>query len=996
MKIKLILLTALTLFLSNAEIKAQCPDSNAKLYLDKVQAAKNWTPTERVNSGNKVQRWTQISAWYAYNCECNQSTYTVKGVTKTRTANQAEAIRNNMNAISRTIQSNYPNAEFKPVIRNTPCGSGTQGGASGISGGQINNKTATQIEMENRFRNYNNAMNLKEQGENIAKAYAQQVKSYSELNRANSPEALLQNFNNNMQAIADLQTQNKADNLNQLTNTLNSTINDLNSGNHEGAMFSALSLLDQGEAKREARRKAEAYKQQLVIEAATQMSNFYWKAIELNNNAIDQYYQKAAYAFTKEEEEYLLKFIEHHNCIKVSMTNNFSYSSTSWTNNNCTSPTQVIGMSNNFIAKDIQYIQTAKRKYQLYLETNREVFQQGAMRFAGLAATTNPKIEYYYLMGHFAGKNNPLAAHSSFLTVQSMSPSYFDGDKSSEFEMIRLSLEKQFKKAIEENNREVIKSIIGGGLQNAVSIDGNSPIIYAITIDQPDVVQAFLNTDLKNKTETAITKKIRDVIMLASILDATNTIQRFSEMGYGVDFKVNDKSPLDIEIETKAIKSIYYLLETSDRKEDYLTRLRNQYSDIIKLEKIVNQGDLNLYKSLQSIDSKKKAIKYLYFDNDKLNFFKLLRNNENAVFLTKKTISKHQFRNDFYLTALFRIEERLDEDKERNSIYLAPFSEYVKYDLIGLIDFSIKHEDLQQIRDLIEDEGYAYSLYELEFQKRIKSGEEVYGNGKVQMSTINAFRKFEEWTRSNKDLTDEQLNDKFKSEVMPGYLAYQESINDFDEYVQNAKKSVLNDWRHDEKFIRNTVIISDEDINAHYLNYWIEKHNSRHTLSDSKGLNLLSASINRANSNTSSLNQFEPFEAKEHLKIATNLLQEFTLPKDSTFTLNFNYIVNKYSTSPSKLAFVNLAIEKKIQFDELEFYKLVDEIRYIETLNQYNIVKNNIELVIKNKLTDLSIKTNISRDYSFKNRKSKEIQVAFKQDKKYWRAVFEGNYNERH
>jgi hypothetical protein len=140
----------------------------------------------------------------------------------------------------------------------------------------------------------------------------------------------------------------------------------------------------------------------------------------------------------------------------------------------------------------------------------------------------------------------------------------------------------------------------------------------------------------------------------------------------------------------------------------------------------------------------------------------------------------------------------------------------------------------------------------------------------------------------------------------------------------------------------------------------------------------------------------EPFEAKEHLKIATNLLQEFTLPKDSTFTLNFNYIVNKYSTSPSKLAFVNLAIEKKIQFDELEFYKLVDEIRYIETLNQYNIVKNNIELVIKNKLTDLSIKTNISRDYSFKNRKSKEIQVAFKQDKKYWRAVFEGNYNERH
>ena len=191
MKIKLILLTALILGLSNAEIKAQCPDSNAKLYLDKVQAAKNWTPTERVNSGNKVQRWTQISAWYAYNCECNQSTYTVKGVTKPRTADQAEAIRNSMNAISRTIQSNYPNAEFKPAIRNTPCGSGTSGG-QGNNSISSNSVSPSQQKLMQSFANYNQAMSLKKQGEGIAKSFcrtSQRVQSIESSSFSTKPIA---------------------------------------------------------------------------------------------------------------------------------------------------------------------------------------------------------------------------------------------------------------------------------------------------------------------------------------------------------------------------------------------------------------------------------------------------------------------------------------------------------------------------------------------------------------------------------------------------------------------------------------------------------------------------------------------------------------------------------------------------------------------------------------------------------------------------------------
>ena len=981
MKNTFLLLVFISIILNNNKVSAQCVQ--AESYVAKIQNAQdNWSPTKYASSGKQISAWTQFATWNTYKCQCDSP--------DNLSDSEIPQLVNAMNATRGIISKEYSTYGTVPrVYKVSDCKKGNFNSTNSAS-----SKTSTQIEIENRFRNYNNAMSLKRQGENIAKAYAQQVKSYGELNQTNSPEALLQNFYNNMQAIADLQTKNKADNLNQLTNTLNSSLNDLNSGNYEGAMFSVLSLIDQGEAKREARRQAEAVKQQLIIEAATQMNNFYWKAIELNDNAIDQYFQRAAYAYTKEEEAYLLKYVEYHKCFKESMTTNFSFSSTSWTKNNCTAPTNVVSMSNNLIAKDIQYIQTAKRKYKLYLETGRTVFQQGAMKFAGLAASTKPKAEYYYLMGHFAGKNNPLVAYSSFLTVQSKSSSYFEGDKYSEFLMIKLCLEKEFKKAIKENNKEVIKKIVGAGIHNIVNIDEDSPIIYAISIDQPDVVQAFLNTDLEGKTQSVITKKVRDVIMAAAMLDAPNIIKRFSEMGFGLDFTAYNKSPIDIAIESKSIKSTYYLLGISERKQEYLTRLINQKSDIIKLDKIVNQHSLNLYKELQSVDSKTKAIRYLYFQNDKLNFFKLLKNNKDAIELAKSVISIEQFRRDFYIPALFRIEEKLDEDKDRLKLNLIPFSDYIKYNLIGLNNFMIKGWHLQQIKNLLDEEAYGYSLYELEKQTKVKkSGEELYHSYVVTEAEINTFRKREKFIRKNDIISDKMILDMCDNDNIELWKSYKNSFPEsYEELINDFRKNFLINFRNKEKHIRNTSALSDDDIRSFYKAEMYDAYNSLYFISDETGLNLLSSSVNKANSTRNS----SSFEVREHVKIAISLLRNFYIPKDATYKLNFYNIVERYSTKPEKIDFVNLAIEKKIKFNDTEFYKLIDEIRNIDNLDHYNLVKNNIDLVIKNNLTDLSKDIKMWRDYSFFKRKSKEVQNAYKRDKKYWKAVFEGNYNKRY
>tara|TARA_B100000809_G_C15119470_1_gene523735 strand:- start:66 stop:2723 length:2658 start_codon:yes stop_codon:yes gene_type:complete len=570
------------------------------------------------NENKQIQAFTQD--FYMYKCACLEEGLSEKGLEKKVIA----AMTHDKNSIkqiggSTSHLGNIPST-CKIVDR-----SGNSGGSSGST------QTPTQQKLMKSFANYNKAMGLKNQGIGIAKAFSKQVKNYSQLNKANTPEALLQNFNKNMQAIADLQIQNKSENLNQVTNTLTSTVNDLNSGNHEGALFSALSLLDQGEAKRLARREADAVIQNLIYQNQQQMTAFYWKAVELNNQAIQQYYEKAAYSYSKEEETYLLEYVRNLECHKEFMKNNFNYTSTAWTQNRCTVPDKRAYTSNNLIARDIQYINAAKRKYALYKKNGEPIFQQGAMRFAGLAATENAKIEYYYLMGHFAGTNNPLVAYSSFLTAKSKNSKYFIGDKSIEFEIIKISLELSFKKAIEENDQEVIKKIIGSGLHQSVSIEGYLPIIYAIKVDQSDVVYAFLNTELEGETQSIINTKVQSTLFMSSILDAPNTIQKFVDLGFSIDFSIDGETPLDVAEQALAINSFNKISELLGGQSEYT--LLN--SDAIKLRDLLISADvndtievMNIFHLLKSPRSKQKALELSFTTKNKAAFFTIYKSNK--------------------------------------------------------------------------------------------------------------------------------------------------------------------------------------------------------------------------------------------------------------------------------------------------------------------------------------------------------------------------------
>ncbi|ADY28785.1 hypothetical protein Celly_0954 [Cellulophaga lytica DSM 7489] len=602
---------------------AQCPE--AQSYVSKIEQADSWTPTERVSSGDKIQAWTQLGTWYNYRCECENG--------GNLSDTDLQRLVDHLNMIKGQISSKYSSYGSVPSTSISDCKKKTKNGSNASSklNNNSNSKSSTQIEMENRLVNYNKAMNLKTQGENIARAYAQQVKSYGQLNSTSTPEVLLENFNSNMQAIADLEAQNKADNLSQLSNTLSSSLNDLSTGNYEGAMFSALSLLDQGEAKREARRKAEATKRRLAYQVQQKMTAFYTKAVELNDEAINQYYEKAAYAYSKEEEAYMLAYIDNLECHKKNMENNFSYNNTSWLKNNCSVPVKKNYTVNNLVAKDIQYINAAKRKYALYKKTGEQVFQKGAMRFAGLAATENPKADYYYTMGHYAGINNPLVAYSSFLTAKSKNSNYFSGEKASEFAMVKLSLESSFKKAIEENDQEVVSNIVGAGLHQTVKIDNSLPIIYAIKIDKADVVFAFLNTDLVGKPQTVINKKVQSALYMAALLDAPNTIQKFADLGFSVDFSIAGKTPLDAAAESLSVNSFNKISELLGGQ----TKYNIENSDVIKLQHLLRSADVNdtikvidIFNSLNKPTPKYKSLELLLYAKKREGFFMVFEANK--------------------------------------------------------------------------------------------------------------------------------------------------------------------------------------------------------------------------------------------------------------------------------------------------------------------------------------------------------------------------------
>ena len=481
------------------------------------------------------------------------------------------------------------------------------------------------------YNNYKTATNLQNQGIRIAESYAAQIEKYSSLGYAANPQQLLNNFNNNMQKIADLQSQNKADNLQQLDNTLSTTINQINSGNGEGALLSGLSYIDQRAAQKEAQRRAEYQRQSLILEQQNKMSKFYWKAVELNNQAIESYYQNAAYSFYKTDEKYNLEYVKHHGCFADFMAANYQYNSIAWTRNNCPKPALKAVMENKLLPKDIQLINAAKRKQQLFVTTKNPIFQEGAMKFAGSAANEKPSAEYFYLMGHYASTENALVAYSAFLSAKKYDKNYFTGDKLTEFENIKNVLSDEFKQAIDDSNLDELKKAIDARIHEIIRIDNKIALLYAISSDKPDAVQLFLNDFAEGASQEDINNKVHKSIMMAAISDAPLTIQRFIDLGYSIDFTLQNYTPFDIALKSNSEQAMIVIAKNSNNSDNYQNKI---------IEHSKKKSDINTLNNLRSTSTsstQQQEITNIISDFDEKAYNKSINENTRTSYLNYLT-----------------------------------------------------------------------------------------------------------------------------------------------------------------------------------------------------------------------------------------------------------------------------------------------------------------------------------------------------------------------
>ncbi|WP_053991601.1 WG repeat-containing protein [Mangrovimonas sp. TPBH4] len=596
------------IFTYTQNIKAQCPEAEA--YVQKVQAADSWTPTERASSGKKIQAWTQLGSWHAYRCECENG--------GNLSDNDLSGLVEHLNLIKSQIASNYSAYGSVPSTSISDCKK--KGAASASSSGA--RKSSTQQKLMQSFANYNKAMNFKKQGETIAKAFAKEVEYYSQLNKAKTPEDLLEKFNNNMNAIAELQAQNKADNLNQIGNTIESSLRDLNSGNHEGALFSALSLIDQGEARRNAKRKAELYKAQLKREAKEQMDAFYKKALELNQEQISSFYNLSAYAINKNEETNYLSNAEYLECYAIDMKSNYTFNSTSWLTNYCDKPIVSEVIDNPYKTKLDKYQNAAERKMNLYHKYNNPIFKKGALRIAGAIANEKPSAASYYQLGHYAGTEQPLVAFLAFTTSKELNTSFWDATKNQEFFEVEKSLENYAQEVIEENEIEILKEFIRSGIHTKIQIKGYSLLEYTLLMDKPEIAQVFLDETTKLLKHDQKLNKVKEFMALATIFDAEKTLERYVNFGFDpFTISWNNKNLIQLSVDENSLNVFTYLLKKSEKKENIIQEYQN--SEIILAYKTKqldeSQEIIKNFNLIQSVKLKNNlTLHYYYLENSHL------------------------------------------------------------------------------------------------------------------------------------------------------------------------------------------------------------------------------------------------------------------------------------------------------------------------------------------------------------------------------------------
>lgn len=313
----------------------------------KAQLAKN-----NISKRGSSPVCANAAQFYAYLCACKN---------KPRTAEQAR----NLKATLEQIKASYNNygspcdgiGKITDAIPDCMVGDGN-GNTAGI-----NSNSTPFVEAD-----YRQVIDYKNQLDALAQSFSDRLSEIGELIQTSDPELLLRDFNSKMKDVNYVQSDINDAQANSVSQGIENIANAAKY-NDQTSLYQGIgslaSLYDLGEKKREAKAREE----ELRLQQRSQMSQIYWDAKRKIEQQKKDFENRAAYEEDAKMETYYLDLIENLECYEKQMLDNWSVSSTTWLDNNCTVPSKPSSaIPNNLISKEKLASDIAKRKYQIYLE----------------------------------------------------------------------------------------------------------------------------------------------------------------------------------------------------------------------------------------------------------------------------------------------------------------------------------------------------------------------------------------------------------------------------------------------------------------------------------------------------------------------------------------------------------------------------------------------------------------------------------------------------
>ena len=420
---------------------------------------------------------------------------------------------------------------------------------------------------------------IKKQGQQIAQSIASQLDQFATLNKTEDPQALINDFNNKMNNIDQLEINLEQQANSYLNNRSKELGNQIKSGDYMGAFANLAGSIESYSAMKQQAKQLEAQRAELERQKQAQMSAIWRKKYLYTVQVISQLRQQAAFAASKTEEDYYLASIDFVWC--------------SYHSERCDQPQKPLSgvIENKFISKDAVYRQNANRKLGLYKEQQDKKFMignqafyvndgvdyflEGAMAFAAKAATENPTADNYIFLAQQQANTSNILGFASMMVAKSINPKAVQGPNQALYDQLMEGATNEIDQALRANNTQYLDAFLKAGLDKTIRFDGNSLLVHAIAIDNPDAVQLILNHYVEGLNQVQITTKVQKVIMLAAAQNSTQTIKRLTELGVDIEFETNNTSPISIATVIGAVEALEYMLNNVKNKEFYQTKHLN-------------------------------------------------------------------------------------------------------------------------------------------------------------------------------------------------------------------------------------------------------------------------------------------------------------------------------------------------------------------------------------------------------------------------------------